>query len=269
MNRPLPKLLQAASSTLSSLLQFPSLIQLLGVTSAASRVRELRNACRTARSQVHAQSQPPSRTAIINAVIATRSATRYLEIGVRNPADNFDKVQCETKHSVDPGVEFKDNPVDFKMTSDEFFGRDEPTSNDYYDVIFIDGLHLAGQVERDILNAVKATRDGGVIILHDCLPPSHHFAREDYGETLTPASGSWSGTTWKAFWRFAFTSGLACYCVPSDYGVGIIDTSGHRPPRPYPDPFFEFSSLRQITNASGMILTLDELLIALDQEATG
>lgn len=269
MKRPFHKLLLATSSTASSFLQYPSLIQLLGITSAASRIRELRNACREARSQINTQAQPPSRTTIINAIIAARSATRYLEIGVRNPADNFDKIQCKTKHSVDPGVEFKDNPVDFKMTSDDFFERDDPTSKDYYDIIFIDGLHLAGQVDRDILNAVKATRAGGVVILHDCLPPSHHFAREDYGETLTPASGSWSGTTWKAFWRFAFTSGLACYCVPNDYGVGIIDTSGHRPPAPYPDPFFEFSSLDSIASASGMIRTLDELLLTLNETPTG
>mgnify|MGYP003381534756 CR=1 FL=1 len=27
------------------------------------------------------------------------------------------------KYSVDPGVEFKENPVDFKMTSDDFFQK--------------------------------------------------------------------------------------------------------------------------------------------------
>ena len=47
--------------------------------------------------------------------------TNYLEVGVRNPEGNFNKINSKTKYSVDPGLEFKLNPVDFKLTSDDFF----------------------------------------------------------------------------------------------------------------------------------------------------
>jgi hypothetical protein len=37
------------------------------------------------------------------------------------------------------------------MTSDEFFEINKST----YDIIFIDGLHIDEQVERDIINGLK------------------------------------------------------------------------------------------------------------------
>src|SRR5690606_36550081 len=65
----------------------------------------------------------PSRTEIISHFIESINGSNYLEIGVRNPDDNFNKIKCSNKYSVDPGVEFKANPVDFKTTSDEFFQK--------------------------------------------------------------------------------------------------------------------------------------------------
>lgn len=64
----------------------------------------------------------PSRTGIINFLLSLmKSETYYLEIGVRNPEHNFNHIKANYKYSVDPGLEFEPNPVDFKMTSDEFF----------------------------------------------------------------------------------------------------------------------------------------------------
>ena len=88
------------------------------------------------------------RIEIINAIIKKNNFKRYLEIGVRNPDHCFNKIECETKHSVDPGYEFSENPVTYKYTSDEFFSLLEKGKLDlhrYYewDVIFIDGLHLS------------------------------------------------------------------------------------------------------------------------------
>lgn len=90
----------------------------------------------------------PTRTEIINYLISIleRKIT-YLEIGVRNPIRNFVHINADVKYSVDPGVEFEENPVDFQFTSDEFFSKlsnKQILSDDVkFDVIFIDGLHLA------------------------------------------------------------------------------------------------------------------------------
>lgn len=126
----------------------------------------------------------PKRFDIINFLLESLNRpTTYLEIGVRNPDDNFNKINSETKYSVDPGIEFEENPVDFKVTSDEFFdGLRKGTFLDKdirFDVIFIDGLHLAEQVDRDITNALEYLTDDGFIVLHDCNPPTEWHAREE------------------------------------------------------------------------------------------
>lgn len=169
----------------------------------------------------------PSRTEIINFLLSKkRNKTSYLEIGVRNPDDNFNKIKSDVKYSVDPGIEFEENPVDFKMTSDMFFKKlsnNEILSNEIkFDVIFIDGLHLAEQVNKDIKNSINYIKDDGFVVLHDCNPPSEWHARENYYYNDTPAHGSWNGTTWKAFLKWRFESSVNSCCIDSDGGVGIL-----------------------------------------------
>ena len=153
----------------------------------------------------------------------------YLEIGVRNPEENFDKIDTVQKYSVDPGLENTENPVDFKLTSDDFFSALDSgkiLSNDIkFDVIFIDGLHLADQVERDIDNALRYIDDNGFIVLHDCNPPTEFHARESYYYRNSPARGLWNGTTWKAFYKARLNKSLFSCCIDTDWGIGIISKS--------------------------------------------
>ena len=170
----------------------------------------------------------PLRFDIINYLLSQKQEkeTVYLEIGVRNPNDNFNRINANVKYSVDPGVEYKINPVDFKMESDSFFealeNGDLLFPSIKFDVIFIDGLHLAEQVERDIKNALKYIKDDGFIILHDCNPPTEYHAREEYCYDLSPAQYCWNGTTWKAFVNFRKRKDYFSCCVDSDWGLGII-----------------------------------------------
>ncbi|MFV0572530.1 MAG: class I SAM-dependent methyltransferase [Xanthomarina gelatinilytica] len=174
----------------------------------------------------------PRRTAIINYFITLLDAKYYLEIGVRDPKKNFDRILCNNKYSVDPGIEFLDNPVDFKMSSDVFFKKLknsdlELNSNTKFDVIFIDGLHISHQVDRDILNSLEYLKDNGVIILHDCNPPSEFHQRESYDFMYSPARNFWNGTTWKAFYKFRHQNDLFSICFDADWGVGIISRKKH------------------------------------------
>lgn len=169
----------------------------------------------------------PTRTEILNFILSTKSEkTYYLEIGVRNPNDNYNHINAGQKYSVDPGIEYKENPVDFKMTSDEFYElllANKILSSDIrFDLIFIDGLHLADQVDRDIMNSLKFIKRDGFIVLHDCNPPTEWHARETYNYFHTPASGFWNGTTWKAFVKWRFNPLVNSCCVDSDWGLGII-----------------------------------------------
>jgi hypothetical protein len=170
----------------------------------------------------------PRRTEIINYLLELTNADNYLEIGVRDPKKNFVKINCKNKYSVDPGVEFEENPVDFKMTSDIFFEQlnngqlKEIDKNIKFDVIFIDGLHISSQVEKDIQNSLKFIKDNGFIILHDCNPPSEYHQRENYDFKNSPAGPFWNGTTWKAFYKFRHQLDLFSICFDSDWGVGVI-----------------------------------------------
>lgn len=198
------------------------------------------------------QQKAPFRSDILNYLMGKTKAKNYLEIGVRNPSENFDKIFCAQKYSVDPGIEFEENPVDFKMTSDLFFQKLEEGSlnipaNIKFDVIFIDGLHLADQVEKDIKNALNHISEQGFIVLHDCNPPSEFHARENYYFRNSPAKGSWNGTTWKAFYKYRHHHELYSICFDTDWGVGVLSKTKYPQfntiVEPIENPYFEFRVL--------------------------
>lgn len=198
----------------------------------------------------HEMKKSPKRYDIINYLLASLNRNcSYLEIGVRNPADCFDKIVASCKYSVDPGVEFEENPVDFKLTSDSFFellreGRLSISSDIEFDVIFIDGLHLAEQVDRDIKNALDFLKDDGFLVLHDCNPPVYWAARENYNYHSSPAFGAWNGTTWKAFLKARYQGGISACTIDTDWGVGVISKSLELvSPPATKNEFYEYSVL--------------------------
>lgn len=172
---------------------------------------------------------------IINHFIEKRDLRNYLEIGYYK-GWSFDRVNCQHKSAVDPNPsktieqERMGDPSPFnwmklgeyqgliKSTSDEFFSRLSNKAN--YDIVFIDGLHEANQVGRDVENSLDHLEDNGVIILHDCSPSSYEMTT-----TGVPGTGEWTGDCYKALIRFReFTEYFTCV-VDTDYGVGVIDTS--------------------------------------------
>jgi predicted O-methyltransferase YrrM len=168
---------------------------------------------------------------IINFLLTKTDNKNYLEIGTRNPEDNFNKINADYKISVDPCFEFETDQIDFKLTSDDFFNQYnniDGIKDKKWDVIFIDGLHLADQVYRDITNSLNVLENNGYIVLHDCNPPSEYHARENYLDYSTVARECWNGTVWKAFVKARNTDGLYSVCVDTDWGIGILSRTPNK-----------------------------------------
>jgi hypothetical protein len=179
---------------------------------------------------------------IINTLIQRNNYKSYLEIGYFK-GWSFDNIDCKEKIAVDPNpsksewqlameygkcdydrdTDWKGEIINntkatiFKLRSDEFFHSLH--SNREWDIIFIDGLHEASQVTKDIENSLKHLSPGGTIVMHDCKP-------EIYEHTTTgDCGGNWLGDTYKAFLKFRFENPeYNAYVVDTDWGCGIIET---------------------------------------------
>ena len=152
---------------------------------------------------------------IINLLIAKTSAKKYLEIGVED-GDSINAIKCAKKHGVDPAS----RNATHHQTSDEFF---EMLNKSYkYDVIFVDGLHVADQAERDIVNSLEHLNDNGYIVVHDCNPPTAWHQRP-YAEARKNGCRKWNGDVYKAIVRLRATRNDIDVCVVDiDWGCAVI-----------------------------------------------
>lgn len=154
---------------------------------------------------------------IINYLIDKYKFINYLEIGVFR-GENIREIKALHKDGVDPGVEgYTPLEVNYPMTSDDFFELIKGHDEIKYDIIFIDGLHHADQVKKDIENSLNHIIDNGFIILHDCNPVSYE------AQLIPRQTVAWNGDTWKAFVNFKTNNPkFKCCVIDTDFGVGII-----------------------------------------------
>lgn len=180
---------------------------------------------------------------IINTFIEKYNYKTYLELGYYK-GWSFDNVNCEYKVAVDPNPsktpEQQSTPMGEEMilkqgftgskeylcktTSDDFFSSTWPEElGPKWDIIFIDGLHEADQVERDINNALNHLSPRGIIVLHDCNPPTLAHA------TTGDHAGNWNGDVYKAFIRFKMKfPEYPSYVIDTDWGCGVIENTLHK-----------------------------------------
>lgn len=147
---------------------------------------------------------------LINQLIINNKYTTYLEIGVRD-GKCFEKINIKTKHGVDPDPRVA---VTFKTTSDNFF----KTNKNFYDIIFIDGLHLKEQIRKDIDNSLKFLNTGGAIVCHDINPIKESQQIREYD-----GKSSWNGDVWKEWVRLRSSrKDLSMSVIDTDCGLGVI-----------------------------------------------
>lgn len=156
--------------------------------------------------------QITTHTQLLNALIEKYSLKSYLEIGVQNPANNFDKVKCERKVGVDPTVE---GIHVYKMASDDFFEYIKPNPF-IFDIVFIDGLHHADQVKRDFENSLRCLSDNGFIVIHDVLPENEE------GTIVPRQTKQWWGDVYKWAMTIASYPGIEFITYNIDNGCMVV-----------------------------------------------
>ena len=147
-----------------------------------------------------------SRLEIVQNIIKKKNFKKYLEIGCFDD-ELFNYIKCEKKIGVDPV-----SGGTIRATSDQFF----KVNKERFDCVFIDGLHEYQQVKKDIINSLQFLNEGGIILLHDCLP-------NNYYEQATPrCQWIWNGDVWKAIVACRSLNDIDVYTCYADYGIGVI-----------------------------------------------
>lgn len=141
---------------------------------------------------------PPYRDVLARIHRAVQPET-YLEIGVESGATLALAAGARIAVGVDPAPAPVEVPLPrgarvFRMESDAFFARETRATafeGRSVDLAFIDGMHWFEYALRDFVNAERWASEGGVIVLHDCLPVSTVAARRQRASTF------WVGDVWK------------------------------------------------------------------------
>ena len=147
-----------------------------------------------------------SRLEIVQSIIEKKNFKKYLEIGCFDD-ELFNFIKCDKKVGIDPV-----SGGTIRATSDQFFANNDEN----FDCIFIDGLHEYHQVKKDIFNSLQFLNEGGIILLHDCLP-------NNYFEQATPrCQWIWNGDVWKAIVECRSLKDIDVYTCYADFGIGVI-----------------------------------------------
>jgi hypothetical protein len=178
-----------------------------------------------------------NRLEVIQKIINARRGRNYLEIGVER-GETFRAVRAGHKVAVDPHFQIRWrrrfrpllrnlNAEYHEMTSDEYFRRGGRATR--FEVAFIDGLHTYRQALRDVENTLERLSPGGVIVMHDCNPPTAAAAHPGRspaavaGLNLPGWDWSWCGDVWKTVCHLrSQRRDLNVFVLDCDFGLGII-----------------------------------------------
>ncbi len=135
-------------------------------------------------------------------------AKSYLEIGC-NRNRVFRQIGAPQKVGVDPS-----RGGTHRMTSDEYFRRNELR----FDLVFIDGLHHADQVLKDVVQSLAVLNENGAIVLHDCNPISEEAQVVPMARSGVP----WNGDVWKAVVLLRGRLDVDLAVGDFDHGCGVL-----------------------------------------------
>jgi hypothetical protein len=86
-----------------------------------------------------------------------------------------------------------------------------------FDIALVDSWHEYETSWRDLVEGFLLIREGGTLVVHDCLPPRSEIAVPKF------IRGEWCGVSYQAYVDFiSQRHDLAAYTVDTDYGCGVI-----------------------------------------------
>jgi SAM-dependent methyltransferase len=150
----------------------------------------------------------------------TRRFRRYLEIGVAT-GGTLTLSKALVSYGVDPDFNLRfpleGNFVLVRTTSDRFFAE---YAGEKFDFAFVDGLHVAQQVAKDIFNASRVLVPGGLIALHDTVPINRVVASPTRYTTV------WTGDVYRALLPYLdrFPADVLTFLAPPS-GLSFIKAS--------------------------------------------
>ncbi len=128
---------------------------------------------------------------LINAVPGFKDK-RYLELGI-HLGQTFKAIIAIDKTSVDTV-----HPAMFQGTTDEYFAQLD--SEEKFDVIYIDACHDYHFVVKDFNDSLKHLNPGGLIFMHDMIPPTEELTKPQFCGTA-----------------FRFMYYISTMCLDKDY----------------------------------------------------
>ena len=190
------------------------------------------------------------RSTVIHRALGRMRDTTYLEIGVYK-GHVFLPVRARRKIAVDPRfrvlpekklAHLFTNPWNvfsryLEMTSDAFFqDHGHLLERHGLSVALVDGLHTYEQALADVENCLRYLADDGLIVMHDCYPPSSAaaFRAGSFEEALEAKPegwhGQWCGDVYKAVAHLRTRPDLEVFVLDCDMGVGVVRKAAN--PRP-------------------------------------
>lgn len=162
---------------------------------------------------------------IIHRLAKARGYRRYLELCTPNTGGRFAEIDRSRFASVHRLMyccppDFSDGlPVDFRAAGVDI-GVCLPrlaAIRPRFDIALVDSRHEYLLSWRDMATVFALLRDGGAMIVHDCLPPGDDLVDPE------PQPGAWCGTSYKAFVDFVIDRpDLDYLTVDADFGCGVV-----------------------------------------------
>lgn len=175
---------------------------------------------------------------MINELGRAFGGKRFLEISTPTTGKQFAEIDRSIFETCDRLL--YNAPDDFNDNQPDTIRTPAPESYDVvqtmlsrrnvpkYDLVFVDPHHSYRCSTLDILGAACLLGPAGIMVVHDCNPPTRELAQPDFRRN------EWCGLTYEAFIDYCCSAKTsAFFTVDCDYGCGVVFRNAKNVPREF------------------------------------